>query len=350
MVLRAEAVGLIGMAVVLAGPLPAALARARWPSRAPRAALVLWQAVGLAGLSVLGAGCTLVAGSLASSWLPGLAALPAHWPQLGVPGWIGVALTATVGLWLAAVTATSSMRIVLARRSHRQRLDAVAEVLDSGSAYLADAYAGQGRDVRAPGLDLVGSSQPATGGQSPSLVSSVHLLGQRGDDMTAVRFVDHPVAVAYCLPGLRPRIVVSSGALTALDAEELEAVVAHERVHARGRHDLVVQPFIAWHETFPFLPTAATALGAVELLVEMLADDGARRHCAPVHLQGALQRLAVEHLSVAPRHGRRLGAQLAARTARLTVSPRPLPRSLRLLVYLSAVALVFLPPAALLVS
>ena len=49
MLLAAEGLGLIAVAVVLAGPVPLALARAAWPARSPRAALVLWQAVGLGG-------------------------------------------------------------------------------------------------------------------------------------------------------------------------------------------------------------------------------------------------------------------------------------------------------------
>ena len=38
------------LALVLAGPIPAVLARARWPYRSPRAALVLWQAIALAAV------------------------------------------------------------------------------------------------------------------------------------------------------------------------------------------------------------------------------------------------------------------------------------------------------------
>src|SRR5690606_41417310 len=36
------------LALLLAGPVPALLARAAWPLRAPRAAIVLWQAIALA--------------------------------------------------------------------------------------------------------------------------------------------------------------------------------------------------------------------------------------------------------------------------------------------------------------
>ena len=80
--LAAEGLALIAVAVVLAVPVPLALARAAWPARSPRAALVLWQAVGLGGgLAILGAGVTLAVSGLHRSWLGGLGVLPGRlWP------------------------------------------------------------------------------------------------------------------------------------------------------------------------------------------------------------------------------------------------------------------------------
>ena len=82
MLLAAEGLALIAVAVVLAVPVPLALARAAWPARSPRAALVLWQAVGLGGgLAILGAGVTLAVSGLHRSWLGGLGVLPGRlWP------------------------------------------------------------------------------------------------------------------------------------------------------------------------------------------------------------------------------------------------------------------------------
>jgi hypothetical protein len=54
--LPATAVSLAVLAALLAWPVPARLARARWPRRDPLVALVCWQAIGLAGgLSMIGA-------------------------------------------------------------------------------------------------------------------------------------------------------------------------------------------------------------------------------------------------------------------------------------------------------
>ena len=39
--------------------------------------------------------------------------------------------------------------------------------------------------------------------------------------------IDYPAAAAYCVPGLRSRIVISAGALALLDQAELAAVLAH---------------------------------------------------------------------------------------------------------------------------
>src|SRR5699024_10367248 len=122
------------------------------------------------------------------------------------------------------------------------------------------------------------------------------------------------------------------------------AVLAHEQAHARGHHDLVTQPFIAWAQTFPFLPTAARAVSAVGLLVEMLADDAALRRCSPTDLRDALRHLAGERL---PGTGA-ADPGLAARSGRLTSATRTLPRSTSALIYLAAVVLVVVPPVILL--
>lgn len=336
MLLQAEATGLFCLSVVLAGPVSAALARADWPTRDPRAALVLWQAVGLgSGLGVTGAGLTLAAGALDNRWLTGIAMLPGHLGRLGVAGWAGVGLTLTIGVWLVVVGEISTARIVLARREHRNRLDTVAETLDSQP----------GDRVQEASAD--GSSPSATSGSDHS--KSAPQPGWAAN-LVGVRLVDHPYAVAYCLPGLRPRVVLSSGALMTFRDDELAAVLAHERAHAHGHHDLVVQPFVAWAATFPFLPTAPRALSAVELLVEMLADDAARRTCRAESLQRALQHLYGNHVTLPGYVSTSLSTQLAARTSRLAGPSRPLLPVMRTLIYLAAVALILLPPAILLFS
>lgn len=103
------------------------------------------------------------------------------------------------------------------------------------------------------------------------------------------RLLDSTTAMAYCLPGLRPRMVVTSAVLRGLSPRALDAVVAHESAHLLQRHDLVVLPFVAWQAALPFLPGACTARVAVALLVEALADDAARSRVGAEPLGEALR-------------------------------------------------------------
>ncbi|MBX9641314.1 MAG: M56 family metallopeptidase, partial [Mycobacteriaceae bacterium] len=98
--------------------------------------------------------------------------------------------------------------------------------------------------------------------------------------------VEQPLA--YCLPGVRSRVVVSEGALSTLADTEVAAILSHERAHLRARHDLVLEAFTAVHAAFPRLVRSANALGAVALLVELLADDAAVRTVGRTPLARAL--------------------------------------------------------------
>jgi Zn-dependent protease with chaperone function len=307
--LLAEAAGLALITVLLAGPVSAALAGARWTARAPRAALVLWQAVGLGGgLGVLTAGLTLAAADLHRHWLPGVLALLRRWPELGVGGWCGLALTAGVGVYLIAATITSSLRVQAARRAHRQRLAMLSQ-------------------------ELPQRSRSATRHDAP------------------IRLLDHPHAVAYGLPGFRPQVVLTRGAVDTLTDAELDAVLAHEQAHARGRHDLVVQPFVAWARTFPFLPSARCAVAAVGLLVELLADDAALKDCRVPDLRSALGKLAGQHFDVTGQDGAALRRQLGIRMTRLSVdAPPALSGARTAAIYVSAALVVLTPPAVLLLG
>ena len=94
--------------------------------------------------------------------------------------------------------------------------------------------------------------------------------------------------LAYCLPGVRSRVVVSEGTLTTLADNEITAILVHERAHLRARHDLVLEMFTAVHAAFPRFVRSASALDAVRLLIELLADDAAVRAAGPTPLARAL--------------------------------------------------------------
>ncbi|MFV0278779.1 MAG: M56 family metallopeptidase [Parahaliea sp.] len=57
--------------------------------------------------------------------------------------------------------------------------------------------------------------------------------------------VESPAQLAWCAGMLRPRVFISTGMLAELDRDELSAVLAHERAHAR-RRDNLLQVVLRW--------------------------------------------------------------------------------------------------------
>jgi Zn-dependent protease with chaperone function len=239
------------LAVLLVGPAPALLARATWPLRAPRAAMVLWQAVALAAvLSAFSAGIGIATRLL----VPGPDGRPTTSVigaagRLGWPLWTAYiavfALTVLIGVRLTVAVA----RVAIANRRRRAHHRMV--------------------------VDLVGVGHGAA-------------LAQPCAKTRDLRVLDVPQPLAYCLPGVRSRVVVSEGALNTLADAEVSAILTHERAHLRARHDLVLEAFTAAHAAFPRVVRSANALRAVQLLVELLADDAAVRATGRTPLARAL--------------------------------------------------------------
>ncbi len=118
------------------------------------------------------------------------------------------------------------------------------------------------------------------------------VLRARGDAADDVlRILDGAVPLAYCVPGREPRVVLTGGALQVLDTEQVGAVLAHERAHLRHRHELVMESFTAFYRAVPRPLRRRTPLAAVHLLLEMVADDAARKRCGAGPLRTALERL-----------------------------------------------------------
>lgn len=234
------------LAVALAWPVPVLLGRARWVRRAPAAAMVLWQAVALAGgLSLIGfplmwglapfddsavdAVPAFVAALADGSWIPRLD----HDPWL--PSRIA-AVTVALALFahLLLTLAVTAVRTVAHRRRHRLMVELLA-------------------------------APPSVQGHAVDPTAGV-----------PTRVLPHDAPLAYCLPGLTGSLtVLSRGLLEQLSADEVAAVVAHERAHLRQRHDLLRLAFEAWRRAVTWLPTTAVARQAVAGLTEMMADDSA---------------------------------------------------------------------------
>ena len=117
-------------------------------------------------------------------------------------------------------------------------------------------------------------------------------LVSRQDLALGAILVDADIAAAYCLPGRRGRIVLTTGAVRALEEDELAAVIAHERAHLRERHHLAVATASGLARAFPLIPLFATAAVEVARLVELRADDAAAGETDHVSVAAALVTLA----------------------------------------------------------
>ena len=225
------------------------LGRARWTARAPLLAIVTYLAAGWSVIAALGlAGLTLAVHATAlGGGLSHLIGACVHRLQAtyGTPGG---ATVAGLGLTLAGA--------VLARTA----LTAVAH-------------------FRAAGRQALRHAQTA------------RLVGQPEPTLGAV-LVEHAQPAAYCVAGRQPTVILTTGAVQALDPGQLDAVLAHERAHLTGRHHRLLAMARIGREVLPFLPLMRDAEEQVARLVELHADDAATRARDPRLLATALVVLA----------------------------------------------------------
>ncbi len=330
------------------------LAGAQWARRCPVAAIVLWQALGLGwGLATIGVLAGFGSAGLASDGLPGTALHAASLVRsaggrrsdaAGLGGSLlgthssahisGVAATAVDRALRLLLGTTATGRWGLVGALRLVSLAASAALLALLVWVLAAAVAAVLR-ARHRQRTLLG------------------LLAHNDPKVPGALVVDHPAAAAYCVPGLRSAIVISAGALDLLDQAELAAVLAHERAHLRARHDLVLLPFTALLRAFRWSAIARAANSEVALLVEMLADDRARKFRPARELATALLRVGVSGGGQAPAGtlaaaGTAADGQLAARVTRLLRPPPVLPLPAIVAVGVLAAIVVLGPATALL--
>lgn len=275
------------------------LSQATWQTRSPRWGILAWQ--GLTASMILSA---VVAGAIMSS--PILAIRAGVWTVVALIDGEPLALSTNSAVCMTLTLAASALGtrfifcLISTMRGNRRA-----------------------RNAHLDSLALVGDPHPDPG--------------------TIV--VQHPGAVAYCLPGRRPVVVLTSGALEALSESELLAVLAHERAHLRGRHDLVLALALALRRTLWFVPALRWAHEDQAILLEMLADDTATENRDERTLASAMLNMA-SHTHLSP------GAALAAanvacaeRVRRMMRPSRPINRSAKFAISL-AVLLAAAPPAA----
>ena len=271
---------LAGLSISLLGPVSSWLSRAAWVERAPRAAVFLWQCIGLGAIfSGIGAGVALAVSRYHAGLVGGTrqlidGILSGHALRgLGLYDALGLTLAADLLIVLCIVMGAVALRTARMRARHRKLLDLVT--------YEAPEY---------PGTEFLADAR----------------------------------AVAYCLPGLRPRIVLSDGTRQLLGGEQLWAVIHHERGHAHEHHGLVMFPMLGLKKALGWIPYARLAPTSMALLLEMAADDFSSRRTGRYPLAAAL--VEMSSAGWAPSCGLSLtGSGVVARVSRLT-SGRPTSR------------------------
>jgi hypothetical protein len=142
------------------------------------------------------------------------------------------------------------------------------------------------------------------------------LVTYESPEYPGTEFLSDKRAVAYCLPGLRPRIVLSEGTCELLAPQELWAVIHHERCHAQEHHGLVMLPMVGLRKVFGWVPYARYAPTSLSLLLEIAADDFSSRQSGRRPLAAALVQMAIE--GWAPSCGIALtGSDVVRRVSRL---------------------------------
>jgi Zn-dependent protease with chaperone function len=274
------------------------LGRAKWTARAPLLAMVTYLAAGWSVVAALGlAGLTLAVHTTALggglSHLIGACVLRLR-ATYATPGG---AMVAGLGLTLAGA--------VVARTA----LTAMTHLRAAGRQALQHAQTAR----------LVGRPEPALG----------------------ATLIDHPQPAAYCVAGRDPTVVLTTGAVQALDADQLAAVLAHERAHLTGRHHRLIAMARIGRQVLPFVPLMRDADAQVATLAEMHADDAATRTCEPAPLATALVILAA---GASPAPALAAAATDAVQRIQRMLGPaEPLGRTRRRLLRTTAAALALAP-------
>lgn len=280
--------------LVVTGVAPRLLVRRSWADRAPRLAILAWQASGLAVLSSL-------------ALLAILSVVPVTDVRVDVVHLLHACSTVLTSHDVAAmdvvlVAVALAVLVTLARIGWRQARATT-----------------RARRRQRELIDL--------------------LTTPLRDTDARARLLEHDRPLAYCVPGRRARIVVTTGARDALAPGGLDAVLRHEQAHLRGRHHLV----LLWSRVLrTALPIRLFRTGDVETaqLVEMLADDA---------VPHAADRRSLAHAVLALSGPSPVGALAAGatdaerRVRRLLRRPRALARPQRWAVVGVSLAVVALP-------
>jgi Zn-dependent protease with chaperone function len=129
------------------------------------------------------------------------------------------------------------------------------------------------------------------GRQALRHAQTARLVGVHEPILGAVLVEDSRPA-AYCVAGRHPTVIMTTGAVAALNPGQLDAVLAHERAHLAGHHHWLLAMARIGRQVLPFVPLMRDADAQVARLVELHADDTAKRVRGPGPLATALVALA----------------------------------------------------------
>ncbi|PZS08852.1 MAG: M56 family peptidase [Acidimicrobiales bacterium] len=166
----------------------------------------------------------------------------------------------------------------------------------------------------------------------------------RSDAELGAMVVQHRQPVAYMVSGT---VVVTSGAIKALPAGQLAAVLAHERAHAAGRHHLLLECARLLTAAFPKAAVFAQAHQQIGRLVELRADDVAISGHSRLDLARALvtcAEAAAQVTALIPVGAvAATGGRALERIERLLAPPTPLPQWARFAAMAGLVAVLSVP-------
>ena len=198
-------------------------------------------------------------------------------PLLGIVIYLAAAWSVVAALGLAGLTLAVHATALGGGLSH---------LIGACVLRLRDAYATPGGATAAGlGLTLAGAVLARTALTALTHVRAVRrqavqhaqvarLVGRPDPALGAV-LVDHGQPAAYCVAGPHPTVILTTAALRALDPDQLDAVLAHERAHLASHHHQLLAIARIGRQILPFVPLMRVADTQITRLVEMHADDAA---------------------------------------------------------------------------
>ena len=246
-------------------------------------------------------------------------------PQLGLALWIALDMSIVLSIVLAAMAPVVGLQPVQ---------DGLMSVVSACVLSLTQRYTGSG-DATAHlmvailgwgallGITALGASVVVRAARFRRRHrEGVALLGQYRPELGAW-VINHAKPLVYCVGGRRRGVVLTTGAIVALDPDELSAVLAHERAHLRQRHMQLVILADGLRCGLGWIPGVRAASDEIAELVELCADDAARQATDGRTVASALLTLAAGPMPLGA-----LGASTGVTRARLSrlLDPPAAPR------------------------